>query len=484
MPKNSQIRGVNMDLFDNDVLGTSNVRMTPDFPAVKKSWKSLRTWYIILPIVLMVLTLGFLFIQQDILYAITDKIVPIYTSMVGGATAEADEALDVATASSTSTGLGHEADVDSEHRCLCCGVVIACKDVAPADHICDYPSCGKDLGPCTDKAKDHYCDVCGNEIAPCEDADYDHKCDYGCSVVFGGACADDDNNHFCDYCHKKTACVDADKDHYCDICDSYMTCKDANNDHKCDYGCTKTLGTCADVNKDHKCDYGCSKVFGSCADADKDHKCDYGCGKYFDAHVDTNNDHKCDYCDFAFFACRDSDKDHKCDFGCSKYIGSHIDTDDHKCDYCNEAMSECYDNNADFACDLCGAPVYPVWIGLAIIAVPFILIELICLIVWFAKKSRLSRISIEFYKDIIVYRDGRDVLMRTFHGSYTASVRQDTLKERRGNYGTVTIYCPGGPAMSMVFSRIENPHGLVAQLRASRPKESVGISTIAPDADV
>ena len=50
-----------MDLFDNDVLGTSNVRMTPDFPAVKKSWRSLRTWYIILPIVLMVLALGFLF---------------------------------------------------------------------------------------------------------------------------------------------------------------------------------------------------------------------------------------------------------------------------------------------------------------------------------------------------------------------------------------------------------------------------------------
>ena len=303
MPKNSQIRGVDMDLFDNDVLGTSNVRMTPDFPAVKKSWKSLRTWYIILPIVLMVLALGFLFIQQDLLYSIVDKIIPVYSSAVGGETAEAD-ALDAYTVASVHT------------------------------HV------------------------------------------------------DADNDHYCDDCNSKTG-----------------------------------------------------------------------------AHQDRDLDHYCDSCKQAISECKDA-------------VG-----EDHKCDVCDRVVSECYDKNNNLACDLCGAPVYPIWLALIIVAVPFILIEIICLIIFFAKKKRLARISIEFYKDIIVYRDGKNVLMRTFHGSYTASVRQDTRRERRKNYGTVTIYCPGGPAMSMVFSRIAHPHGLVAQLRAARPKESFGIATAAPDAN-
>ena len=303
MPKNSQIRGVDMDLFDNDVLGTSNVRMTPDFPAVKKSWKSLRTWYIILPIVLMVLALGFLFIQQDLLYSIVDKIIPVYSSAVGGETAEAD-ALDAYTVASVHT------------------------------HV------------------------------------------------------DADNDHYCDDCNSKTG-----------------------------------------------------------------------------AHQDRDLDHYCDSCNQAISECKDA-------------VG-----EDHKCDVCDRVVSECYDKNNNLACDLCGAPVYPIWLALIIVAVPFILIEIICLIIFFAKKKRLARISIEFYKDIIVYRDGKNVLMRTFHGSYTASVRQDTRRERRKNYGTVTIYCPGGPAMSMVFSRIAHPHGLVAQLRAARPKESFGIATAAPDAN-
>ncbi len=480
-----------MDLFDNDVLGTSNVRITPEFPAVKKSWRSLRTWYIILPVVLMVLFLGFLFIQQDILYGITDK---VFGMAFGGASASSEtvadaDVVEAHTVASLRAGVTHEANVDANHCCLCCGEKLGHKDEDPADHYCDYLGCNKNISECADKNKDHNCDVCAIFMGECKDADFDHKCDYGCTRAFCDH-ADADINHYCDYCQNRiTGCTDADPlDHHCDVCDAYMTpCKDSNKDHKCDYGCDAVMGVCTDANKDHKCDYGCAAEWGigMCGDSNKDHKCDYGCTKTFnlDKHVDANRDHRCDYgCDQVFGACTDSDINHYCDYGCAKYFGTHSDaTSDHLCDYgCEDIVSTCYSSNPIlpflFFCDVCGAPNYPIWFALVLYAIPFILIEVVCLIIWFAKKKRLSRVSIEFYKDIIIYRDGKTEVMRTFNGTYNVAVRQDSRKERRGNYGTVTIFCPGGPAMSMVFSRIDNPHGLAAQLRAMKPKENNGTS--------
>lgn len=475
-----------MDLFDNDVLGTSNVRISPEFPAVKKSWRSLRTWYIILPVVLMVLLLGFFFLQQDILYGITDK---LFSMAFGGSAASSEAVAEADTveayAASAIGGYTHNVDVTPDHCCRCCGEKLDHKDTEAADHYCDYPSCRKNLGECDDKNKDHYCDVCEVFMGDCVDANFDHKCDYGCTRAFCDH-TDADYNHYCDYCQNRvTSCTDVSpKDHHCDVCDAYMApCKDTNKDHKCDYGCDTFMGTCTDANKDHKCDYGCGHEFGAglCGDSNKDHKCDYGCIKEFglDKHVDANRDHKCDYgCDMVFGACTDSDIDHYCDYGCAKYFGTHSDaTNDHKCDYgCEEVVSTCYSSSPIlpflFTCDVCGAPNYPIWFALILWALPFVLIEAICLIIWFAKKKRLSRVSIEFYKDIVIYRDGKTEVMRTFDGTYNVAVRQDTRKERRRNYGTVTIFCPGGPAMSMVFSRIDNPHGLASHLRAMKPKDN------------
>jgi len=415
-----------MDLFDNDVLGTSNVRITPDFPAVKKSWRSLRTWYIILPVVLMVLFLGFLFVQNqfldgDILHSIPDRLV----KMAFGNSEASEPVADAADAVEAYT-------VASAHTC--------------ADG--DY---------------DHVCDECGNILSSCEDANNDHVCDYGCGKEW-------------------TAHTDANKDHKCDVCGNKInSCADTNKDHKCDIcGLAYKANECKDVKKivngqyvdgkDHKCDYGCDKVFGEHADSNKDHVCDYGCEEKIGEHVDINLDHHCDY-------------------GCLALCSPHVDDDkNHVCDYdgCEVTLSECFSANSSFiyVCDTCGEAVYPEWMAYVLWALPFILIEAICLIIWFAKKKRLARISIEFYKDIIIYRDGKKEVMRTFHGSYNVAVRQDTRRERRGNFGTVTIFCPGGPAMSMVFSRIHNPNGLASQLRAMKPKESVGIATILPESNI
>ena len=491
-----------MDLFDNDVLGTSNVRITPEFPAVKKSWRSLRTWYIILPVVLMVLVLGFLFIQQDILYGITDK---LFGMAFGGSSAASEvvaeaEEVEAYTVASVHSNVTHAVIVDANHCCLCCGEELKHKDTDPADHYCDYTGCNVKYTECADTNKDHACDICGVFMGECVDKDFNHKCDYGCTRDFCDH-VDADIDHYCDYCQNRiTGCADVNPvDHHCDVCDEYVPCKDANKDHKCDYvseffSCEVFIGTCTDTNKDHKCDYGCPHEFGvgQCGDSNKDHKCDYGCTQLFnlDKHVDNNKDHKCDYgCKQTFGACIDTDIDHYCDYGCAKYFGTHSDaTGDHACDYgCADPVSTCYSAAPIlpflFICDVCGEPVYPVWFALALYAIPFILIEIVCLIIWFAKKRRLGRISIEFYKDIIIYRDGDTEVMRTFNGTYNVAVRQDTLKERRGNYGTVTIFCPGGPAMSMVFSRIDNPHGLAAQLRAMRPKENTGIATTYPESN-
>lgn len=158
-----------------------------------------------------------------------------------------------------------------------------------------------------------------------------------------------------------------------------------------------------------------------------------------------------------------------------------VDSDmDHKCNDCDAVLTECIDKDRDLCCDYigCQKPIYEesdaFWMIFLPILLLCILVEVLIWYIIYVKKNRLyNRISIEFYKDVIIYRDGKDIIVRSFVGTYFASMRFESFRQKRHNYGTVIVDCPGGPAAGMIFSRIDNPGALVSYLNAKRVKESV-----------
>ncbi len=403
------------------------------------------------------------------------------------------------------------------------------------NHICDYKDMGIEdcatlIGTCEDADFSHYCDYkeeglreyklalakelilfdgplsllslakaaaeyayaeknsCDVYFGVHEDANLDHYCDYGCNDYFGKHVANKASNEA--------------GEHYCDYCAALIgNCKDNDKNHLCDYGeatngtllegqteCKQYFGKCEDINHDHACDYvGCKITHGAHEDKN-DHKCDW-CGDLMSQCMDKDKNHVCDFsgCKAPVGKCEDKlinetgleGKDHLCDYGCGAHHGTHADIQlDHKCDYCGEELSKCADANNDLVCDICGKTFYKDWQALLMVAVPLFLICIILWIIQLAKRARVKKIRIDFYKDFIAYVDKKqkkykDIHYRTFLGAFSTSVKFAGKKGERNNYGTVTIFCPGGPAMSMTFHNIDNPGALATYLDSKKPNESV-----------
>ncbi len=347
-------------------------------------------------------------------------------------------------------------------------------------------ACKEEFGARVDSDKNHKCDYCGGDhgypahVASKAAVNGAHFCDY--CAAFMGDCKDSSRNHYCDYGEASNGTLQAGQT-ACDKTFGYDAngeCPDLSpKDHMCDW-CGSVVSKCIDINKDHRCDI-CGKG-GVCFDDNKDHFCDLCSGFMLECPrdgMDRNHDHFCDYKDFGceerFCATCAEDED-ACNGECE---GKCADTVlDHKCDYCRKTLTKCVDKNGDLRCDICGKIYYTVLQAFLMVTAPFILL---CILLWgvqLAKIARVNKIRIEFYKDLVVYVDKkqkkcREFQYRTFLGAFSASVKYAGAKGKRHNYGTVTIFCPGGPAMSMTFHNIDNPGALVAYLNSKKPEESV-----------
>ncbi len=426
----------------------------------------------------------------------------------------------------------------TEHNCICCGSPLEHLD-ANNDHRCDYVSCNEKLSDCEDSNSDHKCDLCGVKITDCTDVEpKDHICDT-CGKTGVGEHEDPDldhncdipgcdadpfphdkikNKHYCDHCGAQISeCgVDENKDHKCDICgkggigehvpfapkDSHLcgycgkvasNCVNNNStqDHLCDI-CGAAISPCVDKKAPfHYCDV-CNKKISDCVDENKDHYCDI-CDKKLSECADKNNDHYCDICGTMLSVCVDAEGDgnHSCDI-CGK-DGITLCEDknlNHSCDECQAKLSTCVDaktlkgkKGRDLCCDFAGCqrPVYTILDALLAILIPILVLCGVAMLIAFhiitvRRKRLFNRISIEFYNDVIVYRDGKNIIVRPFVGAYFASRRFESKRGQRFNYGTVVVDCPGGPGAGMVFSRIDNPQALVEYLNAKHPKESISYS--------
>ena len=426
----------------------------------------------------------------------------------------------------------------TEHNCICCGSPLEHVD-ANNDHRCDYVSCNIPLTVCEDNNNDHMCDLCGVKLTSCvdlepkdhicdickktgvgdhEDPDRDHNCDIpGCDVdPFPHSKIK--NKHYCNHCGEQISeCgIDENKDHKCDICgkggigehvpfapkDSHLCgycgkkasdCVDGNNDHFCDI-CGERCSSCTDKNGDrnHDCDICGAKNVSQCYDYNKDHYCDE-CGKLLSACIDEDSDHYCDWCGKMLSTCTDANGDgnHACDICDKPEITQCEDLNkDHYCDECKKELSKCVDivtfkgkKARDLCCDYvgCQRPVYTIWDALLAILIPVLVLCGVAMLIAFhiitiRRKRLFNRISVEFYNDVIVYRDGKNIIVRPFVGAHFASCRYESKRGRKFNYGTIVVDCPGGPGAGMIFRRIDNPKAVVEYLNAKHPKESISYS--------
>ena len=482
--------------LDDDVLGTKNVRTKPEYTAYKSPRRVRNFWLTyFFPALIVIGVVVFFYLNQKLLYKIVDKFAITWSGIFASEeqeekkeeTAYAETVLEAYAASATHSnsnhGGAHGTDpfiVDENHKCICCGSYITPTDENPKDHKCDV--CGFVIGECKDTNKDHKCDVCGAVLSECKDINKDHKCDV-CGKKLS-ECIDANKDHKCDVCGKVVSqCVDVNKDHICDICGKGTACIDKTpKDHKCDI-CDKVLSQCIDANKDHKCDI-CGKVLSQCKDeSPKDHKCDI-CEQFIGCK-DDNRDHKCDMNDLGCTRkfCGDCAEDESACNG--KCEGKHtFDPGEHTCNYCKKYKSPCKDKNWDMLCDICGKIYYPWYTALIIVASPFLLLWLLLILREWRKVRRVKKVRIEFYKDLVVYVDkkqkkDKEFQYRTFLGTFSATTKfanekgKRAGKAKRNNYGTVTVFCPGGPAMSMTFHNIDNPGALAAYLNGKKPDESV-----------
>lgn len=434
----------------------------------------------------------------------------------------------------------HKTDVVSatEHNCICCGSYLEHAD-ADKNHYCDYPSCEQKFTACEDTNNDHKCELYGHVVSICADGDKDHACDI-CGEIMPDAHVDEDrnhvcdfdwcladpyphdqirNSHFCDHCGAQISdCMGSDKnkDHKCDVCgaknigvhepfapkDSHLCaycgkaaspCVNNNStvDHLCDI-CDSKISPCVDQKAPfHFCDV-CNINISECIDSDNDHYCDI-CDKKLSGCADENNDHYCDICKMMLSTCSDKsgDKDHVCDVcGAPDITTCEDGNKNHFCDECEKRLSNCVDvkkldgtKGRDLCCDYmgCQKPVYTTLDALLAILIPVLVLCVVAILIAYhvitmARKRLFNRVSIEFYNDVIVYRDGRNITVRQFLGAYFASRRFENRRGQKFNYGTVIVECPGGPGASMIFSRIDNPQALVEYLNAKTPKESVSYS--------
>ena len=69
-------------LFDDDVLGTKNVRSKPEYTARKSTKSVMSFWLTLFPVLLIAAVLAFSFLKKDLLFKIADKIAPIWSGYV------------------------------------------------------------------------------------------------------------------------------------------------------------------------------------------------------------------------------------------------------------------------------------------------------------------------------------------------------------------------------------------------------------------
>ena len=507
------------ELYNNDVLGTKSVRTKPEYTA-RKSTRSVKNFWLtyFFPAILVIGVVVFFYLNQKLLTKIVDKFAETWSGIFasdevdekpGEATACAETVLEAYAVSHTSdvSHGGTHGDgtivVDGNHCCICCGAFVEWND-NNKDHNCD--DCGQKVTECKDtNSKDHYCDICGTKMSDCVDASpKNHYCD-----ICGKTLSDHvytTNPHKCDICGSTTPCKDADQDHKCDICGKDTPCVDkAPADHKCDL-CDKKISDCTFTKNPHVCDI-CGATTDH-TDTNKDHLCDnIACKAKLSECADVNPvDHKCDLCG-KFVGCIDENKDHECDLkvsGCTRKFcgkcaenpdacngqckGEHtFDEGKHTCNYCRKYKTKCLDKNWEMLCDICGEIYYPLYTALIIVASPFLLLWLLLILRERRKVRRARKVRIDFYKDLVVYVDKQnrnskkdvEYKYRAFLGAFSTSVKFENAKGRsrgkakRDNFGTVTAFCPGGPAMSMTFHNIDNPQGLARYLETMKPDESV-----------
>ena len=210
------------------------------------------------------------------------------------------------------------------------------------------------------------------------------------------------------------------------------------------------------------------------------------------------NGHVCLYsgkCEQTDGKCVDMNKDHKCD-RCDQALGGECRdyNYDHKCDYCRVVLTECKDANSNFSCDVCGNTAYSKLQGALLLDLVFIVGFILAMINWIIRLIRFGMIRVEFYNDLIVYKDGAKDYYRAFHGVHSilltpgrpsefkkpidvTNLESTDPKVKGVKRATVTLCCPGGPAMSMTFNNMRDIANFHSYLKTKKAAENVSYST-------